>query len=76
MLRSRDFSISYLFKDIRQVFVQSDFHMTDADAWYYSCLHARVDLLYGTHNSQADNKALRAHAEKSGLADVTWDELS
>lgn len=40
----RHFEIRYRLKNTEHVFVQPDSHMTDADAWYYACLHAGVGL--------------------------------
>jgi hypothetical protein len=49
--------------------------MTDEDAWYYACLYAGVDLLYGEIHSEHHDAQLREHAEKSGLTQVRWEEL-
>ncbi|MFL1526791.1 DUF6555 family protein [Pseudomonas sp. O230] len=75
MTRARHFQINYCFKKTRQMFIQPDSHMSDDDAWYYACLHAGVGLLYGEHHDQQNHLQLRAHAEKSDLTHVTWEEL-
>lgn len=74
-MRTLHFQITYRLNDARQLFVQPDSHMTDADAWYYACLHAGVGLVYGDNNAQEDYAALRLHAEKSGVTQVLWEAL-
>ncbi|HCS45923.1 MAG TPA: hypothetical protein DIW52_24430 [Pseudomonas sp.] len=74
-MRTRHFQITYHLNAIRQIFVQPDSHMTDEDAWYYACLHAGVDLLYGANHAQQNHAALRQHAEQSAITHVKWEEL-
>lgn len=74
-MHARHFEITYSFKDSRRKFVQPDSHMTDEDAWYYACLHAGVGLVYGENDARRSEVQLREHAEQSGLAQVTWEEL-
>ena len=75
MQNLRHFQITYRLGGMQKLFDQTDSHMSDADAWYYSCLHAGVNLLYGADPAQMDHETLRSHAEKSGLDDVKWEEL-
>lgn len=74
-MRPLHFQITYRLNDARQVFVQPDSHMTDADAWYYACLHAGVGLAYGDDPAQQGLAELRAQAQKCGLTDVRWEAL-
>nr|WP_314531190.1 DUF6555 family protein [uncultured Pseudomonas sp.] len=74
-MRALHFQITYRLNDARQVFVQPDSHMTDADAWYYACLHAGVGLAYGDDPDQQGLAELRAQAQKCGLTDVRWEAL-
>ena len=74
-MRPLHFQITYRLNDARQVFVQPDSHMTDADAWYYACLHAGVGLAYGEDPAQLGLGELRAQAQKCGLTDVRWEAL-
>jgi hypothetical protein len=75
MIRRRHFQITYNLKKSRHIFVQPDSHMTDADAWYYACLHSGIGLSYGENHDQQNEEALRVHAQASGLMQVSWEEL-
>ncbi|MCK1792751.1 DUF6555 family protein [Pseudomonas violetae] len=74
-MRALHFQITYRLNDARQVFVQPDSHMTDADAWYYACLHAGVGLAYGEDPDQQGLAKLRTQAQLCGLTDVRWEAL-
>ncbi|WP_123407361.1 DUF6555 family protein [Pseudomonas frederiksbergensis] len=71
----RHFEIRYRLKNTQHVFIQPDLHMTDADAWYYACLHAGVGLLYEMDCDQQNYGALSSHAQSAGLTQVRWEEL-
>ncbi|SDO15242.1 hypothetical protein SAMN04489798_2170 [Pseudomonas arsenicoxydans] len=71
----RHFEIRYRFNNTQHVFVQPDSHMTDADAWYYACLHAGVGLLYEMDCDQHNHETLREHAQGAGLTQVRWKGL-
>ncbi|WP_456362285.1 DUF6555 family protein [Pseudomonas syringae] len=75
MKELRCFQICYHLGNVLQTFIQPDSHMTDGDAWYYACLHARVELVYSERHSQTDIDALQRNAQKAGLSRVTWVEL-
>lgn len=75
MTRPRHFQITYHYSNTRRLFIQPDTHMTDADAWYYACLHAGVGLVYGEYCAPDDHLRLREHALSSGLTQVSWEEL-
>ncbi|MGE8185903.1 DUF6555 family protein [Pseudomonas sp. NPDC086278] len=75
MTRPRHFQITYRFKKGRHVFVQPDSHMSDADAWYYACLHSGIGLTYGDNHDHQNHDVLRNHAQESGLTQVIWEEL-
>jgi hypothetical protein len=74
MIRPRHFEIRYCLNDKKQVFVQPDSHMTDADAWYYACLHANIELLYAFIHEQSFD-AFRERAQELGVTKVRWEEL-
>ncbi|MGL6245162.1 DUF6555 family protein [Pseudomonas sp.] len=75
MTRRRHFQITYSLKKSRYIFVQPDSHMTDADAWYYACLHSKIGLSYGENHDQQNEDSLRSHAQERGLMQVSWEEL-
>ncbi|MHC8314885.1 DUF6555 family protein [Pseudomonas sp. LB3P31] len=74
-MRPLHFQITYRLNDARRVFVQPDSHMTDADAWYYACLHAGVGLAYGEDPGSQGLAELRAQAHQCGLTEVRWEAL-
>jgi hypothetical protein len=49
--------------------------MTDADAWYYACLHARIGVLHNVPHGRPELLALEKHAQRFGLSEVSWEEL-
>jgi hypothetical protein len=75
MIHRRHFQITYSLKKSRHIFVQPDSHMTDADAWYYACLHSGIGLSYEENHDHQNEEALRVHAQASGLMQVSWEEL-
>ncbi|AWM91778.1 hypothetical protein DJ564_13575 [Pseudomonas sp. 31-12] len=75
MTRPRYFQITYGFNKTRHIFVQPDSHMTEADAWYYACLHSGIGLSYGDNHDQQNFDAVRSHAQEHGLIQVNWEEL-
>jgi hypothetical protein len=75
MIHRRHFQFTYSLKKSRHIFVQPDSHMTDADAWYYACLHSGIGLSYEENHDHQNEEALRVHAQASGLMQVSWEEL-
>lgn len=75
MAVQRFFEITYRFKEERQTFIQPDRTMSDSDAWYYACLHARIGVLHNTSDDRSEQAALEQHAMRNRLSDVQWEEL-
>lgn len=75
MANGRHFEIRYIFKGERKLFVQPDTTMTDSDAWFYACLHARIGVQYNRSNMPTELEALQQHAEQAQLKNVEWEEL-
>jgi len=71
----RFFQVHYCFREERQTFIQPDRTMSDADAWYYACLHARIGVLHNVPHGRPELLALEKHAQRFGLSDVFWEEL-
>lgn len=76
MAIARHFEIRYLFHGEQKLFMQHDSDMTDADAWYYACLHAGIGVITSVSASGEEIVSLMQHAERSGLTDVIWEELT
>ncbi|EPJ85073.1 hypothetical protein CFII64_12848 [Pseudomonas sp. CFII64] len=49
--------------------------MSDSDAWFYACLHARIGVQHNLSNLRTELEALQQHAERSQLRLVKWEEL-
>lgn len=75
MAVQRFFQIHYCFSKVRQAFIQPDQAMSDADAWYYACLHAKIGVLHNLPHGRPELLALVRHAQKFGLTEVEWEEL-
>lgn len=75
MAIGRHFEIRYRFRGERKLFMQPDTQMTDADAWYYACLHAGIGVLHNLSLARDEIHALTQHAERLGLTDVIWEEM-
>jgi hypothetical protein len=75
MAAQRFFQIHYCFSKERQTFIQPDRAMSDADAWYYACLHARIGVLHNVSHGRPEVVALVRHAHRFGLSEVYWEEL-
>lgn len=71
----RFFQIHYCFKGERRTFIQPDRTMTDADAWYYACLHARIGVLHNVPDGRPELLALERHALRFGVSQLYWEEL-
>ncbi|WP_324294187.1 MULTISPECIES: DUF6555 family protein [Pseudomonas] len=75
MANGRHFEIRYVFRGERRVFIQPDSTMSDSDAWFYACLHARIGVQHNLSNLRTELEALQQHAERSQLRLVKWEEL-
>jgi hypothetical protein len=70
------FKIRYLMRGESRAFLQADSKMTDADAWYYACLHAGIGVLPNISPPCDEITALMQHARKSGMTNVQWEQLA
>ncbi|WP_426138975.1 DUF6555 family protein [Pseudomonas sp. DWP3-1-2] len=75
MASGRHFEIRYIFKGEHKLFVQPDTTMSDSDAWFYACLHARIGVQHNLSELRTELEALQQHAERGQLHSVKWEEL-
>jgi len=76
MAVQRFYQIHYCVREETRTFVQPDRSMSDADAWYYACLHARIGVLHNLPDGRPELVALERHAQRFGLNGVWWEELA
>jgi hypothetical protein len=74
MTIARHFEIRYRLNGERKMFVQPDSRMSEADAWYYACLHAGIGVLHNRPSLRDETTALKQHAERAGVTEVIWEK--
>ncbi|WP_268800045.1 DUF6555 family protein [Pseudomonas huanghezhanensis] len=75
MAVQRFFQITYRLGEERKIFIQPDQTMTDADAWFYACLHARIGVQHDMLAAPDELGVMIQHAKRFELSEVRWEEL-